>query len=104
MICVIFQGPPRLPILGSYPYLLLLNYKHVHKAVDWLCKYYKTDVLGLYAAHFPTIVANTTETSKELLNNQALDGKPALKLAQIRDPDFVVRGIRQYRVTNPIKR
>lgn len=91
--CVIFcEGPPRLPILGSYPYLLLLNYNHIHKAVDWLCKYYKTDVLGLYAAHFPTVVANTTDTAKILLNNQSLDGKPGLKLAQIRDPEFVVRG------------
>ncbi|XP_031625482.1 probable cytochrome P450 304a1 [Contarinia nasturtii] len=86
-------GPPRLPILGAYPYLLLLNYKHVHKAVDWMCWYYKTDVLGLYAAQFPTIVANTSTTAKECLNNQALDGKPALKLAQLRDPDFEVRGI-----------
>lgn len=86
------KGPPRLPILGAYPLMLLINYKHLHKAVDWLCKYYKTDVLGMYAAHFPTIVANTTETAKELLNNPKLDGKPALMLAQLRDPNFAVRG------------
>lgn len=86
------SGPPRLPILGAYPYMLLLNYKHLHKAIDWLCKYYKTDVLGLYAANFPTVVANSTITAKELLNNPWLDGKPGLKLAQIRDPEFKVRG------------
>lgn len=57
-----------------------------------MCKYYKTDVLGLYAAHFPTIVANTTATARECLNNPALDGKPALKLAQLRDPNFEIRG------------
>lgn len=93
---MISQGPPRLPILGSYPYLLLINYKHLHKAVDWLCKYYKTDLLGLYAAEFPTIVANTMATAKELLNNPALDGKPTLKLATLRDPDFVSRGCYQH--------
>lgn len=72
--------------------MLLLNYKHLHKAIDLLCKYYKTDVLGLYAAHYPTVVANTTITAKEMLNNPNLDGKPGLKLAQLRDPDFTVRG------------
>lgn len=87
------KGPPRLPILGSYPYMLLINYKHLHKAIDWLCNYYQTDVLGLYASRFPTVVANTTETAKELLNNPKLDGKPALLLAQLRDPDFAIRGI-----------
>ncbi|XP_055317679.1 probable cytochrome P450 304a1, partial [Sitodiplosis mosellana] len=86
-------GPPRLPILGAYPYLLLLNYRHLHKAVEWMCKYYKTDVLGMYAAHFPTIVANTAAAAKECLNNQALDGRPGLALAQIRDPDFEIRGL-----------
>lgn len=57
-----------------------------------MCWYYKTDVLGLYAASFPTIVASTSSSVKECLNNQALDGKPALKLATLRDPDFEVRG------------
>lgn len=64
----------------------------MHKAVDWLCKYYESDVIGFYAAQFPTIVANTTKTAKELLNNKDLDGKPQLALAKIRDPDCVVRG------------
>lgn len=57
-----------------------------------MCKYYKTDLLGLYAAEFPTVVASTTASVKELLNNPALDGKPTLKLAQLRDPDFMIRG------------
>lgn len=85
-------GPPRLPYLGSYPFMLLLNYRHMHRAIDWLCKYYETDVLGLYAAHFPTVVANTAATVKELLNNPDLDGKPQLLLARLRDPEFTVRG------------
>lgn len=72
--------------------MLLINYKHLHKAIDWLCKYYKTDVLGLYAASYATIIGNSNATVKELLNNPKLDGKPDLKLAQIRDPEFVTRG------------
>lgn len=85
-------GPPRLPWLGSYPFMLLLNYRHLHRSIDWLCKYYKTDVLGLYTAHFPTIVANTTATVKECLNNPDFDGKPQLLLAKLRDPDHTIRG------------
>lgn len=73
-------GPPRLPIFGTYPFLLLFNYKHVHKAVEWLCGVYKTDLLGLHAMHIPTVVGNTTEVVREMLNNQALDGKPMLKI------------------------
>lgn len=49
-------------------------------------------MLGFYAANFPTIVANSTVTAKELLNNPWLDGKPGLKLAQLRDPEFKIRG------------
>lgn len=85
-------GPPRLPIFGTYPILLLINYKHLHKAVDWLCKYYKTDVLGFYVSNFPTIVGNSTASVKELLNNPKLDGKPGLMLAKLRDPDFNIHG------------
>lgn len=77
--------------------MLLINYKHLHKAVDWLCKYYKTDVLGLYTASYATIIGSSNATVKELLNNPKLDGKPDLKLAQIRDPDFVTRGTKDCR-------
>lgn len=101
-IFILYKGPPRLPILGAYPYILLVNYRHLQKAVDWLCKYYKTDVLGFYVADFPVIVANTTASVKELLNNPALDGKPALKLVQLREPDFMIRGNR-FDIKNCIK-
>lgn len=72
--------------------MLLLNFKHMHKAIDMLCKYYKTDILGLYAATFPTIVCNTERTARESLNNADIDGKPQLLLARMRDPEFQVRG------------
>lgn len=72
--------------------MLLLNYNHLHKAIDWLCKYYKTDVLGLYAASFPTIVLNSERTARESLNNPDLDGKPQLLLSRMRDPEFQIRG------------
>lgn len=89
----LYLGPPRIPIFGSYLFLLIINYRHLHKAVETLCKYYKTDVLGFYVAEYPTIVAHSTETGKECLRNIDLDGKPQLKLAQLRSPDMKVRGL-----------
>lgn len=86
------SGPPRLPFFGSYLFLLLVNYKHLHKAVETLCKYYKTDVLGLYIADTPTIVAHTTESAKLCLTHRDFDGKPQLLIAKMRDPDFKFRG------------
>lgn len=85
-------GPPRIPILGSYGFMLLLNYKHLHKAIGWLCRYYKTDVLGLYAGPYLTIVAHSHDAMKESMNTTNFDGKPALKLALMRDPEFKQHG------------
>lgn len=86
-------GPPRLPFLGSYPLMLLLNYKHLHLAVDWLCKYYETDVLGMYCGNTPTIVANSNDSVRAILNHTDFDGKPVLLLAKLRNPDFNIRGM-----------
>lgn len=89
-----------MPILGAYPLLLLLNYKHIHKALDWLCKYYKSDVIGFYAASFPVVVTTSTEKAKLMLNDPALDGKPPLLLVKLRDPDFAIQGTEGWMVCN----
>lgn len=91
--CINTVGPPRIPILGSYGLMLLLNYNHLYKAIAWLCKYYKTDVLGLYTGSYLTIVTHSYEATKECMNTQNFDGKPALNLALIREPEFKSRGI-----------
>lgn len=87
------KGPPRLPFFDSYVVMLLVNYNHMHKAADALCKYYKTNILGLYLASTPTIIVNDEETVKKALLVREFDGKPKLKLAELRDPDFVIRGV-----------
>lgn len=73
--------------------MLLLNYRHLYKAIGWLCKYYKTDVLGLYTGPYLTIVAHSYETTKDSMNEPNFDGKPALPLALLREPEFNSRGI-----------
>lgn len=86
-------GPPRIPYFDSYLIMLLVNYNHMHKAADALCKYYKTNILGLYFASTPTIIVNDEKTVKSALFTREYDGKPAMKLAMLRDPEFNLRGV-----------
>lgn len=72
--------------------MLLLNYKNLHKAIEWMCKYYKTDILGLYAGPYLVVVMHSHDTMKESMNNPNFDGKPALKLALMREPEFKQHG------------
>lgn len=73
--------------------MLLLNYKHLHIALETIRKYYRSDIIGFYINEYPTIVVHNTKWSKQLLNQRDFDGKPQLPLAQIRSPDKMVRGI-----------
>lgn len=40
-------GPPRVPFLGGYFFLILLNHRELHKAALKLSKFYKTKVSSL---------------------------------------------------------
>lgn len=73
--------------------MLLLDGKYMHKAADFLCRYYNTNVLGIYFGNLPTIVCNDAETVKEALNTREFDGKPQQLLSQLRTPDFKIRGV-----------
>lgn len=86
-------GPPRVPILGSYFVLALINSNHLHKAAIWLGKYYKTNVLGMYLGSTPTIVALDQKSVKTILSQSAFDGRTDTFLSRLRDPDRQVRGI-----------
>uniref|UniRef100_A0A336KN19 CSON013586 protein n=1 Tax=Culicoides sonorensis TaxID=179676 RepID=A0A336KN19_CULSO len=86
-------GPPRIPIFGSYLFLLLIDKKNLHLAVLKLCKWYNTKVLGFYIGNTPTIVANDYDSVREILFNQAFDGRPDIYIARLRDPDHEKRGI-----------
>lgn len=72
--------------------MLIINYKHIQIGIDWLCKYYKTNILGLYVGPFLAAVANDSASIKETMLNPKMDGRPDLFLAQLRDPNNVTRG------------
>ncbi|XP_034485747.1 probable cytochrome P450 304a1 [Drosophila innubila] len=86
-------GPPRLPVFGSYLFLLLINYKYLHKAALTLSKWYKSDIIGLYVGKFPVAVVHNAEGVRAILNNQDFDGRPAIYVGQMRDPGDSIRGI-----------
>lgn len=86
-------GPPRIPIFGSYLFLLLLDHRHLHKAALRLCGWYKSKVIGFYVGNTPTVVANDLASVREVLFNPAYDGRPDIFLARMRDPDHEQRGI-----------
>ncbi|XP_059611495.1 probable cytochrome P450 304a1 [Phlebotomus argentipes] len=86
-------GPPRLPMVGSYIFLLLLNGKDLHKAVLTLCRWYKSKTIGFYVGSLPVIVCNDYEGVKEILNRSEFDGRLDIFLARMRDPNFGLRGI-----------
>lgn len=71
----------------------MINKQHLHKAVLWLCKVYKTDILGFYVGSTPAIVCHNYEGVKSLLNNQDFDGRPDIFVSRMRDPHFQIRGI-----------
>lgn len=79
-------GPPRIPLIGSYWALLLLNRGKLHKAALTLGKYYKTKVLGIWLGDYPTVVVNDYELIKETFQRTVFDAKPEGFTARLRDP------------------
>lgn len=86
-------GPPRIPFIGSYLFLLLINHKEKHLAVNKLCEYYKSSVIGFYVGNFLTVVANDPKSVREMLFSQSFDGRMDSVLGRLREPNFNIRGI-----------
>lgn len=86
-------GPPRIPFLGSYPFLCLIDHKQLHRAAIWLGKFYNSNVIGLYLGSSPTVIALDQKSVKTVLTDPSFDGRSDTFMSRIRDPDELVRGI-----------
>ncbi|KAL5293053.1 hypothetical protein ACFFRR_011678 [Megaselia abdita] len=86
-------GPPRIPIIGNYLYLLLLNWNHIHKATSWMCKYYNSKIISLYLGPILAYAVNDSEAIKEVLYSSSYDGRPDLLLGRMRHPELKKKGI-----------
>uniref|UniRef100_A0A1Q3FRW9 Putative cytochrome p450 n=1 Tax=Culex tarsalis TaxID=7177 RepID=A0A1Q3FRW9_CULTA len=87
------KGPPRLPLVGGYGIMLMLNYRHMHRAVDSLCRYYGTKILGLYLGSFLAVVVHDYEIVREVMNRSEFDGRSDMFLNRLRERNFLRRGI-----------
>jgi hypothetical protein len=86
-------GPPRIPLIGSYLFILLINHKNKHLAINKLCEYYKTTVLGFFTGDVLTVVANDPKSVREMLFKQEFDGRNDIVLARMREPNHDLKGI-----------
>ena len=103
-------GPPRIPIVGSYLLLFVINQKSLHRAVLKLCDYYKSKVeiifgnfailkyyssnkvIGFYSGSILVVVANDYKSVKEMLLRQEFDGRADILSARSREPNYKLNG------------
>lgn len=86
-------GPPRLPFFGSMLFVLAINYKNKFMAINKLCEYYKTSVLGFHVGPHIALVANDPTSIRELLLKPEFDGRNDGIFPRLRSPDFSLKGI-----------
>lgn len=77
-----------MPWFGSYIFMLILNHKHLHFAVDRICEFYKSTVIGLHLGSFPVIIINDLANLKKSLYHRDFDGRPDILMTKMRHPDF----------------
>lgn len=65
-----------MPIYGSYWFILLANYKYLHKALHYLSKKYKTKVLGFYLGNVTSIATFNYALCKEVLTRDEFNSRP----------------------------
>ncbi|XP_021941664.1 probable cytochrome P450 304a1 [Zootermopsis nevadensis] len=68
-------GPPRLPVWGSYWFVLLNNFKFTHIGFHKLAQKYRTKIMGLYLGPFLTVVVNDYQNIKHVLTRPEFQGR-----------------------------
>jgi hypothetical protein len=77
-------GPPRLPVWGSYWFLLTKNYVFTHIGFHKLAQKYNTKILGLYLGSFLTVVVNDYKNIREVLTRPEFQGRVKLFILDLR--------------------
>jgi hypothetical protein len=65
-------GPPRLPILGSVPFLPTNNF--LHNSIHLKARY--GNVVGLYFGNTPVLIVSDLHLAKELFKQDVASGRP----------------------------
>lgn len=87
------SGPPRLPLFGSYLFMMLSDFKFLHKGVLKFCKWYKSDIVGFHMGPFPIVAVHNAEGVREVLTRSEFDGRPGIYVAQMRGPNDELLGM-----------
>lgn len=90
-------GPPKVPWFGSYIFMLLLDRKHLHYAVNRICQFYKSTVLGIHLGPYPVVIVNDSENVKKVLYHRDFDGRPDILMGRMRHPDLDLHGLYKYK-------
>jgi len=69
------SGPPRLPVWGSYWFVLLKNFKYTYKGFHKLAQKYKTSVLGLFLGSFAAVVVHDYDSIRQILTRPEFQGR-----------------------------
>ncbi|XP_053679606.1 probable cytochrome P450 304a1 [Anopheles nili] len=86
-------GLPRLPLLGSYPFLLAINYNHLHRAAATLSRVLGCKLIGIFLGETPAVIVNDHTIVRQVLQRSEFDGRPDLFLARLRDERYARRGL-----------
>lgn len=93
---IFFLGPPKIPFFGSFIFMLLLDRNHLHRAVNRICQFYKSSVVGLYLGDDLTLILNDAKSVKKALNHKDFDGRPNILLGRLRHPNMELHGEKIY--------
>ncbi|CAD6992780.1 unnamed protein product [Ceratitis capitata] len=86
-------GPPRIPLFGSYLFMMMANAKYLHKGVLKFSKWYKSDIVGFHMGSFPVVAVHNVEGVREVLNRREFDGRAQVYVGKMRTPSNEMLGI-----------
>jgi len=78
------SGPPRLPVWGSYWFVLLKGFKYTYKGFHKLAQKYKTSVLGLFLGPLPAVVVHDYDSIRQVVTQPEFQGRVKIPLFNMR--------------------
>ena len=78
------SGPPRLPVWGSYWFVLQQNFKYLHIGFYKLAQKYKSPIVGLYLGPIPAVVLNDYYSVRQALTRPELQGRVKIPVFHMR--------------------
>jgi len=78
------SGPPRLPVWGSYWFVLQKNFNYLYIGFHKLAQKYKTSILGLHLGAFPAVVVHDYDSVRQVLTRPEFQGRLKVPVIHMR--------------------